>query len=178
MTLATRRHSGRILIVLMGALWMSACGLDIREQETTGGKVVDVRTPLGAMSVETDVEVPETGLPLYPGARVRRNADDPGSANVTIGLPFVDVRVVAANYEHDAAPDAILAFYRKAMSIYGEVTECRGEIDFRGRMGTTRPVCDEGRSRRETQLVVGTEERHRGTGSEFSVVYIQTSGDR
>jgi hypothetical protein len=169
----------------MGALWMSACGLDVREQETTGGKAVDVRTPLGAMSVETDVAVPDTGLPLYPGARVRRHADDPWSANVSIGLPFVDVKVVAAKYEHDAAPDAIVAFYRKAMSSYGDVTECRGEVDFRARSGTTRPVCDEGRSRRETQLVVGTEERHRlvsvkprGTGSEFSVVYIQTSGDR
>lgn len=172
----------RLIVVCMAALSVVACGIDVRESGEGGKTEVDVRTPLGSVSVETDVDTPETGLPVYDGARVRRSGDDPGSANVSVGMPFVDVKVVAANFEHDADPQTVLAFYRTAMRQYGDVVECRGNVDFSRRNGAMRPVCDERGSSREIQLVVGSEERHRlvsvkplGSGTEFSVVYVQTS---
>src|SRR5688572_12982422 len=149
------------LICFAAVLTLAGCGVDVREQEESGARAVDIRTPVGGLSVRTDVDVPATGLPLYPGARPLREDHDHGSANVDIGFPFVNLKVVAAKFEHADAPDAILAFYRNALRTYGDVVECRGEVDFRGRMGRSRPVCDERRSARETQLVVGTEERHR-----------------
>jgi len=93
------------------------------------------------------------------------------------------VKVVAAKFEGDDDPEAIVDFYKKEMRSFGDVTECRGDLDFRGRPGSQRPVCREKPSSREIQLVAGTEERHRivvvkprGRGSEFAVVYIQTHG--
>ena len=122
--------------------------------------------------------------PLDQGAQpVRDEGEQPGSANVNIGAGRFGVRVVAMKFESDDAPESIVDFYRNQMSTYGEVTECRGDIDFRGRSGAEQPVCDEKPSSREIQLVTGTAEQHRivdvqprGSGSEFAVVYIQTRG--
>jgi hypothetical protein len=91
--------------------------------------------------------------------------------------------VIAANYESDDAQDKILDFYRREMRTYGPVTECRGDIDFRGGPGGRRAVCQERPSERDIQLVTGTEDRQRlvsvkprSGGSEFSLVYVNTRG--
>jgi hypothetical protein len=87
--------------------------------------------------------------------------------------------VAAVNFESDASPEAILSYYKSALQGYGSVTECRGNIYFR-RSGL---VCRKRLFSRTTQLAVGTEDKHRlvsvkarGTGSEYSVVYVQTRG--
>ena len=91
------------------------------------------------------------------------------------------LRVTTAKFEHDDAPEPIVDYYKQAMKKYGDVLECHGNIDFRGR--DSHPVCKERRRSREIQLVAGTEERHRivvvkphAGGSEFSAVYIETRG--
>lgn len=171
-----------LVLACAAAGLLAACQVDVRDgTRAEGGKDVDIRTPLGAISVATEVDT-DTGLPVYPGARVRRSGDDPGSANVNVGTPFADVKVSAANYEHDDDSRAILAFYREAMRKYGEVVECRGDLDFKGRGRRMRPVCDERWGARDVTLGVGTETQQRlvvvkprSTGSDFSVVYIKTS---
>ena len=68
------------------------------------------------------------------------------------------------------------------MRTYGSVTECRGNVDFQGKKGDKQPVCREKPSpSSDIQLITGTEERQRiaavkrrGTGSEFSLVYVET----
>jgi hypothetical protein len=165
---------------IAAALPMGACSIDVREDEPGDRKDVDIRTPVGGMSVRTGVAA-DTGLAVYPDARPLRGDDEPGSADVTIGSALFGMKVVATKFESDAAPDAVLGFYKDQMKSYGEVVECRGDIDFRGRPGSQRPVCRRRMLSHETQLVVGTEEQHRlvsvkrrGGGSEFAVVYIQT----
>jgi hypothetical protein len=144
-------------------------------------KSVDVKSPFGAVSVRTDVENPDTGLRVYPGAQLLRDEDDPKSANVNVSSPWGDIRVVAAKYESRDAQDKILDFYRNEMQSYGPVTECRGDVDFRNGSRGRRPVCKEKPFAREVQLLTGTEDRQRvvavkprGTGSEFSLVYVNT----
>ncbi len=75
----------------------------------------------------------------------------------------------------------ILEFYRREMKTYGPVTECRGDVDFRGGPGSRRVVCKEQPSSDDVQLVTGTEDRQRvvavkrrGSGTEFSLVYVNT----
>lgn len=96
-----------------------------------------------------------------------------------MGNSAFGVKVAAANFESDASPEVILSYYRNALEAHGSVVECRGNIDFR-RSGL---VCRQRLFSRTTQLAVGTEEKHRlvsvkrlGTGSEYSVVYVQTRG--
>jgi hypothetical protein len=168
--------------MVMASLPLAACSIDVSEDDTPGRKDVDIRTPVGAMSVETGVDV-ETGLRVFPGAEPLQERDAPESANVNIGTSLFGLKVAAAKFESDAEPSTILDFYRGEMRTYGTVTECRGDVDFRGPGRNRQPVCEEDRGGDEIQLVVGTEGRHRlvsvkprGAGSEFAVVYIQTRG--
>ena len=169
-----------LAVVLAALLPLAACGIDVREDQRGDQTEVDISTPLGDMVVRTNGETPATGLPVYPGAQPLRD-DEPESANVAIGSPFFGVNVAVARFASDAAPTAILEYYKNEMKAYGEVTECQGNIDFRRRGGAQVPVCRERGRSRERQLVVGTEERHRivsvkprGGGSEFAVVSIET----
>ena len=162
-------------------LLLAACTVNVREQESGEQTDVDVSTPLGGVSVRTNVEPTDTGLPVYPGARLLREDGEPESARVNIGTSLFGVKVVAASFEGDDAPERIVDFYKNEMRTYGSVTECRGDIDFRGQPGAQQATCKERPTSREIQLVVGTEERHRivavkprGGGSEFALVYIQT----
>ena len=51
---------------------------------------------------------------------------------MNISSPWFGVKVVAATYESDDTQEKILDFYRQEMKTYGPVTECRGDVDFRG----------------------------------------------
>jgi tellurite resistance-related uncharacterized protein len=163
---------------------LTACRVIVREENEGSKKQVDIRTPLGSVAVHTDTEqVPDTGLPVYPGARRVRDDDGSGSADVNVGIGSFGVKVLAAKFESDDAPETIASFYKDKMGTYGTVTECRGEIDFKGRLGSQQAVCRERRSARDIQLVVGTEERHRlvvvkprRNVSEFAIVFIETRG--
>jgi hypothetical protein len=168
-----------LVLTVIVPLGTPACvEVDVRDGEQ--GKNVDVRTPVGNVSVRTD-EKAETGLPVYPGAQVLRDGSEPGSANVRVGSSWFGVTVAAAKYESSDGPDRILDFYRTAMKTYGPVTECKGDVDFRG--DEQQPVCKEKPFAKDIQLLVGTKERQRvvsvkprGNGSEFALVYVTTRG--
>ena len=159
---------------LAATLCVAACDVSVREGEH--GEHVDVRTPMADISVSTE-KAADTGLPVYPGARLQRNDDGRENANVRVNVPFVDVQVAAATFESSDAPGKIVAFYVKEMETYGKVTECRGELDFQ-RSG---PVC-RGNNSGTIQLGVGAENDHRmvvvkprAGASEFAVVHVRTS---
>jgi hypothetical protein len=178
---AKKRTTLTLALAASALVPMIGCGVDVHEAER--GKSVDIRSPLGSVSVRTDVKNPDTGLPVYPGAQPFREDGEHESANVNVDSRWFGVKVIAAKYESDDAPDRILDFYRREMKTFGAVTECRGEVDFRGGDGNRRAVCREDRSSDDVQLVAGTEERQRvvavkprATGSEFSLVYVNTRG--
>jgi hypothetical protein len=159
----------------------TGCGIDVHEAGP--GKNVEIKSPVGDVSVQTNVTNPDTGLAVYPGAQPSREQGEHESANVNVASAWFGVRVVAAKYESDAAQDVILDFYRREMRTYGPVTECRGDVDFKGGAGSRRVVCNEKPAADEVQLVTGTEDRQRvvsvkprGAGSEFSLVYVNTRG--
>ena len=180
MTPATRTPL-TLALGLAALLPLAACGVDVHEAER--GKNGDIKSPLGDLSVRTDVRNPDTGLPVYPGAQPLREHGDPESADVNIASRWFDVKVIAANYESDDTQEQILDYYRREMKAFGTVTECRGNVDFRGGPGARRPVCKERPSSHDVQLVTGTEDRQRvvavkprGNGTEFALVYVNTRG--
>jgi hypothetical protein len=170
------RPAPAILAALPVILLAAACVV-VREEED--GKTVGVSTPVGALAARTGEHAGNTGLRVYPGARLSRDSKDGDSerATVSIATPWVGVHVNAAEYESSDSPERILNFYREEMKSFGAVTECRGDVNFRN----GRPECRSGRSSNDIQLLVGTEDRHRivsikprGEGSEFALVSIQT----
>jgi hypothetical protein len=157
---------------------LAACSVSVDEDHRANTADLRIFTPVGRVLVRTGGE-PDTGLAVYPGSTRVRNHREAEAADVTVGNSAFGVRVAAMNFESDASPEMILSYYKNALQAHGAVTECRGNIDFR-RSGL---VCRNRLFSRTTQLAVGTEEKHRlvsvkrrGTGSEYSVVYVQTRG--
>jgi hypothetical protein len=158
---------------------IAACNIDVRKHDSNGKADVDITTPVGNVSVRTDVEKADTGLAVYPGARPLKDGNEPKSADVNVGNSVFGVKVIAAKYESADAQDRIIDFYRNELKAYGEVTECRGNVNFRG----GRPVCRDKLFARELQLLAGPEHQQhivsvkpRGEGTEFGLVYVQTRG--
>lgn len=184
----TGLHSRRaaragVLGLALVAAGLAACGG--REEWRRGadrgaGADVAISTPIGALSVRTGAATPDTGLPVYPGATPARERGEGQSADVNIDTPIFGLQVAAAKFEVGDGPSRVLAFYRTELARYGEVTECRGNIDFDRRGG---PRC-RSREGRDVHLVVGDEDRHRmvavsprGDGTEFALVRVTTRGD-
>jgi hypothetical protein len=167
-----------IIVVVPVALLAAACVI-VREEEDGRTVGVDMSGPAGAMSARTGGTAGNTGLPVFPGASLSRDSShgDYERATVSIATPWMGLHVVAAEYESSESPERILGFYREQMTLLGAVTECRGDVNFRG----SRPECRSHPSAAEVQLVVGVQENHRlvtiqpqGDGSQFSLVSIQT----
>ncbi len=150
------------------------------EREEEGGKTtrVAISTPVGGLAARVGENPGDTGLPVYPGATLSRDAADgnPEGATVSIGTQWFGLHVVAAEYQSGETPEQILDFYRGRMRAFGDVTECRGEVNFKN----GRPECRSKPRSTDVQLLAGTEQRHRivsvkprGEGAEFALVSIQ-----
>jgi hypothetical protein len=167
--------------IVAASFLSSACDVEVRGDHHGRDANVDIRTPVGSLSVRSDGVVPDTGLPVYPGAQPLRDSDEGHHASVQIHTSLFGMAVAAAEFGSPDQPAAVVEFYQAAMRQYGDVVVCRGDIDFQGRRDRQRAVCDDRPSRRETQLVVGTRDNYRmvavkprGNGSEFAVVRINT----
>jgi hypothetical protein len=163
--------------VLPVIILASACAV---EREEEGGKTtrVAISTPVGGLAARIGENPGDTGLPVYPGAILSRDQADgnPEGATVSIGTRWFGLHVAAAEYQSGETPERILDFYRGRMRAFGDVTECRGEVDFKN----GRPECRSKPRSSDVQLLAGTEQRHRivsvkprGDGTEFALVSIQ-----
>lgn len=176
-------HSRHSLLVAAALLTitapLAACNIDVQKHEADGKADVDITTPVGNVSVRTNDGAADTGLAVYPGARPLENEKEPRNANVHVGNSLFGVKVAAAKYESSDAQDRIVDFYRNELKTYGDVLECRGNVDYRG----GRPVCRERPSDDDLQLVAGPEEdqrivavKARGDRTEFGLVHVQLRG--
>ena len=88
-------------------------------QEDSGEKEVSIKTPLGSLEVNKDVNEASLGLPVYPGAtRIKEH----GSATVNIDIADVEnVRVLAGKFETPDSVDKVIAFYHDRLG--NEVTK-------------------------------------------------------
>lgn len=95
---------------------------------------VDISTPLGGIHVRTEVNPADTGLAVYPYAELTPESKDHDSdqANVNISTPFFGVKIIALHYQTSDPMEKVLDFYKKDMSRYGRVVECKGSSDESG----------------------------------------------
>lgn len=163
--------------VLPAILLAMGCAVE-REEEDGKTTRVAISTPVGGLAARTGENTGDTGLPVYPGAQLSHDEGDNDfdRANVAIGTPWFGLRVIAAEYESGEAPDRILDFYRGQLKSFGDVTECRGDVNF----NHGRPECRSQPDSDDVQLMAGTEQNHRivsvkprGNGTEFALVSLQ-----
>ncbi len=121
-----------LLLAAVAILLLAGCSVSSKKSEEKPGEKVDIRSPLGSIHVETDEQAKnrDTGLPVYPGAREARSDEhDKAKANVDLGFAGFGLKVIAAKYETDDSADKLKDFYRKALTKYGKVIECNGDLD-------------------------------------------------
>src|SRR5438105_10493882 len=185
-------------------LSVSGCNVHVnKEGGGDGQKNVTISTPFGGMHVKTDEVSPrDAGLQAYPGARlVPKHDKNDSKANVNIDTPWFGLKVVALKYESDDPMDKIWDFYKKDMSQYGRVLECKsGSPDMKIEAKNKEDLsCDKkgvhSKGPRsgdfdmgdtyQNELKAGGDGRYHvvamkpsGKGTEFTLVYVVTRGNR
>jgi hypothetical protein len=182
------RKQFRLTIVAVAALGLlAACSVNEGRSEN-GEKKVDIRTPFGDIKVNTDVDVKDTGLPVYPGAeRVPSTEHDKDAANVNISSGAFGLKVVAVKFRSGDPPAKVLEFYRPKMKSFGgKFLECQqqGFVTYNHTDDSKEITCDQGsHNGTDIELKAGTPDRQHivavkpnGSGSEFALVYIAKHG--
>ena len=107
-------------------------GCRVESNKNGDGKNVNISTPFGGMHVNTNNSdvMSSIGLPAYPGAQPMKNddGDKDDSADVNMSFGGFTLRVKAAKFHSDDAPDKVEAFYRSGLKRYGDVIACRNHV--------------------------------------------------
>jgi hypothetical protein len=178
---------------------LPACTIRVKEGEKGQDKKVDIETPVGGIHVTNDADARDTGLPVYPGARQKKEEKngEEKSANVNISAGFFALKVVALEFLTDDSPEKVVAYYKDHLKTYGAILECRttnrhgSSGDVNARMGKDKDSKDsdkltcEQSSGPTIELKVGTKQnqhivsispQEKGKGTEFALVYVQMRG--
>jgi len=135
------RSSSPVIVIalLVLALIVTAAGLAVwvglhfvsravRVETAQGGngqKAVSVKTPLGSLEINQEVNEASLGLPIYPGATRMKDQD---SANVNIRISDeARLRVLAAKFVTPDSCEKVRAFYRERLG--NQITKYRERDD-------------------------------------------------
>jgi hypothetical protein len=183
----TNLNLGCVAIVTL--LLLPACSVNVKKGENGQDKNVDIHTPVGDIKVDKGADARDTGLPVYPGARIRHDDDDNDSKSANVNLSFGEygLKVVALEYESDDKPDKIVSFYQLQLKKYGNVIECHvhshgGHVETDAKGDSDELKCeDSGGS--TIELKVGTKQNQRivsvepqDKGAHFALVRVLTHG--
>ncbi len=167
----------------LGALFaalcvLPACSINANDKRNSKDGVahVDIKSPMGDLHVSEQADIRDAGLTLYPGAKPapKDDSDDKKSANVNLSFPGFSLKVVAAEFTSDDAPDKVIAYYNKELPKYGK-------RNYNGKDDMSKPVsCGNDGSGDSVELKVGTEGNQHivavkpnSKGSRFALVYVR-----
>jgi hypothetical protein len=121
------RGAAVFLALLALAAWSAGCRLHVEKGANGEDKDVQMDTPFGGIHVKTDqITAVDLGLPVYPGAELVRDKDSNKSADVHMGFGEWQLRVRAVSYGSSDSQEQVMAFYKKALTRFGDVLTCQG----------------------------------------------------
>ena len=181
-----------VVAVLAALCSLPACSIDAHDKGKDGEAHVDIKSPVGDLHVSEEADIRDAGLTLYPGAKPapKDDGDDKKSANVNLSFGGFSLKVIAAEFTSDDAPEKLIAYYDKELKKYGKPIQCRGEWSGSGHVNastdhddkdTDKPVSVLGSGSGDSvELKVGTEGNQHlvsvkpnGHGTRFALVYIR-----
>ncbi len=119
--------AGGLFACLLLAAGIAGCRVNVDKGPNGEDKKVEVDTPFGGLHVNTDqTTAADLGLPVYPGADIVKDKDNDKSADIHMGFGEWELRVKVVNYSTADGQDKVVAFYKKALTRYGDVIACQG----------------------------------------------------
>ena len=119
-------NAGGIIACLLLAAGIAGCRVQVDKGANGEDKKVQVDTPFGGIHVNTDqTTAADLGLPVYPGAEIAKDKDNDKSADIHMGFGEWELRVKVVNYSTPDSQDKVVAFYKKALTRYGDVISCQ-----------------------------------------------------
>jgi hypothetical protein len=98
-------------IAVLGGLRLLSNTVHVQTDQGGGGeKELSIKTPLGSLEVNQNVDEASLGLPIYPGATRIKDHD-----SATVKFRIADdtkIRVLAGRFETPDSVDKVRAFYR------------------------------------------------------------------
>jgi len=178
------------------SLGLAACGINVKEKDNgKGDKDVTIQSPVANLHVGKDVKGADTGIAVYPGAKLVEK-DDGGSdrANVNISTPFFGLKLVVVKYASDDPPQKLVDFYSHDLKRYGKILQCHKSgsdadwhvgIDSHDKPGHSDQLTCSGDDKGDTvELKVGSNNNAhvvaitpKGKGAEFALVYVHARSD-
>jgi len=169
---------------------LPACSINAKDKHNSndGEAHVDIKSPLGDLHVSEQADIRDAGLTVYPGAKPapKDDSDDKKSANVNLSVPGFTLKVVAAEFTSDDAPDKVIAYYNKELPKYGKPIQCHGgwtggHANYNDKDEMSKPVsCGNDGRGDSVELKVGTEGNQHivaikpnSKGSRFALVYVR-----
>ncbi len=165
------------------------------QQTSNQDKHLDIRSSAGDVHVGNDADARDTGLPAYPGARLKHDdqgKDDKNSANLVISTESFGIKLMVVDYDSDDSPANVIDYYRDKLKKYGKVIECHtgehgGDIHVNAGKnnanGSKEVTCNGDNTGKVVELKVGTQDNQHlvaiepsGNGSTFALVYLHTRG--
>jgi hypothetical protein len=116
-----------LLVTLIAALAaaISGCKVEVNHSRDGGEDNVKIKTPFGGIAVNQDqASSAELGIPAYPNAVETHDNGKNRSAKIDMDFGTMRMRVKVAHYTSQDPQEQIIAFYRKALTRYGDVIEC------------------------------------------------------
>ncbi len=110
------------------AAGVAGCRIHVDKGANGEDKHVQIDMPFGGIHVNTDeTTAADLGLPVYPGAEIAKDKDNDKSADVHMGFGEWELRVKVVNYTTPDSQDKVVAFYKKALTRYGDVIACQNK---------------------------------------------------
>jgi len=187
--LFTRFHLA-LAIMLAALLFLPACAVDVKDGQNGGSNNVDITTPVGGIHVSEEGDARDTGLPVYPGARLRKGDNNSNSANLGISTSAFGFKLVVVSFDSDDAPAKLIAYYRDQLKRYGDVLECHtskhsDDLNLHTHTKQDSLECEHDDGGKTVELKVGTQKNQHivavepaenGKGSTFALVYVRARG--
>lgn len=184
-----------LAVTCLIALPMSVAAQD-SDNHNPANNSFDVRSSVGDMHIGGDAKPSDTGLPVYPNARLKHSerSKDDSSANLSLFTSAFGIKLVVVSYVSDDSQDKIVSYYKDQLQKkYGKVLECHSSDD-----GTKYQAHDDDDSNSSKQLkcegdnkgpnielkvgtednehVVAVEPNKSGSGATFALVYVHARG--
>ena len=119
--------AGSTIACVLLAAGIAGCRVNVDKGPNGEDKKVQIDTPFGGIHVNTDqTSAADLGLPVYPGADIVKDKDNDKSADIHMGFGEWELRVKVVNYSASDSQDKVVAFYKKALTRYGDVIACQG----------------------------------------------------